>query len=363
MKRTDLKQDIKDLKNKFDEIYRSFNLEEKKKEIARLQAQSSDSTLWDDPDHAKDVMQTLSDIRNEVETLETIKKDIETLIGLSGDLGLEGNLRDEYKKLNLTLKELTVKAYLSGKYDSKNAMLSIHAGQGGVEAMDWVSMLHRMYVRFAEKKNWKVETLELSQGEEAGIKSIVLRVEGRFAYGYLKGEAGTHRLVRQSPFNADNLRQTSFALVGVLPELEELDYPDIKIKDEDLEWQFFRSSTQGGQNVQKVSTAVRVKHIPTGIVVSAQTERFQEQNRKIALNLLRGKLWLLEQERQKNEVRQIQGDYKPASWGHQIRNYVLHPYKMVKDLRTQVESSDPDSVLGGELEPFIEAELVEKVAN
>ena len=199
--------------------------------------------------------------------------------------------------------------------------------------------------------------MDYTPGEEAGVKSVTFRVEGSLAYGYLKGEAGTHRLVRQSPFNADKLRQTSFALVEVLPEVTAVDLPDIEMKDEDLDWQFFRSSSQGGQNVQKVSTAVRVIHRPTGITSSSQSERFQEQNRKIALNLLRAKLWMLEKTRQEETKRDLKGEYRPASWGNQIRSYVLHPYKMVKDLRTEVETSNTEAVLAGEIDEFIEAEL------
>jgi len=247
-------------------------------------------------------------------------------------------------------------SYLSGSYDGKNAIVSIHAGQGGTEAMDWVSMLYRMYTRFCEIRGWSTETFEYTAGEEAGIKSVTFSVNGNYAYGYLKGEAGAHRLVRQSPFNADKLRQTSFALVEVLPELADVD-SEVKIKDDELDWQFVRSGGKGGQNVNKVSTSVRLTHIPTGIVVTASSERFQEQNRKIALNLLRGKLWLLEKAKAENEKKGLKGDYKPASWGNQIRSYVLHPYKMVKDLRTGVETSDTEGVLDGEIDEFIEEEV------
>lgn len=216
-------------------------------------------------------------------------------------------------------------------------------------------MLKRMYLRYAEKKGWKVQVLEESQGEEAGIKSVTLAISGRYAYGYLRHEKGTHRLVRQSPFNADNLRQTSFALVEVMPEIEA--ETDVVIKPDDLEIEFYRSSGSGGQNVNKVSTAVRLKHLPTGLVVESQTQRFQEQNRKLALKILKGKLWQIEEEKRLQQLKQIKGEHKAASWGNQIRSYVLHPYKQVKDLRTEFVSQQPTAVLGGELDGFIEAEL------
>jgi peptide chain release factor 2 len=266
-------------------------------------------------------------------------------------------LEKELPKTEKILKNLELVSFLSGEYDDKNALVSIHAGQGGTEAMDWTNMILRMYTRFCERRGWQTEILDYTAGEEAGVKSVTFKVIGHYAYGYLKGEAGTHRLVRQSPFNADKLRQTSFALTEVMPELEDVDLPDIQIKDDDLDWQFIHSGGHGGQNVNKVATAVRLTHIPSGIVVTAQSERFQEQNRKIALNLLRGKLWLLEKEVAKGLKKEIKGDYRPASWGTQIRSYVLHPYKMVKDLRTQVETGNTDAVLDGEIDEFIDAEL------
>lgn len=221
--------------------------------------------------------------------------------------------------------------------------------------MDWSEMLLRMYLRYCERMEWKTDILDQTRGEEAGIKSVTIQVYGRFAYGYLKGEGGVHRLVRQSPFNADKLRQTSFAEVEILPEIEES--AGIEIKDDDLEWEFFRSSSKGGQNVQKVSTAVRILHKSTGIIVNCQSQRFQEQNRKIALGLLRAKLWELELKKQAQEKRDIKGEHITTGWGNQIRSYVLHPYKMVKDLRTEVEVSNPDAVLNGELDLFVEEEL------
>lgn len=356
----DIKQRITSLSERFDGIEKTFDLDNKKLKLKSLEAASTEPNLWDDQEKARGLMQSLGDLKKEIEEFEKLNDEIKTLVELSSGTELLSDMLTSLEEIEIKLPEFELKTYLSEKYDSKNALLSIHAGQGGTEAMDWASMLYRMYLRFCEKRSWMVQTLDISSGEEAGIKSVTLEVKGRYAYGYLKGEAGTHRLVRQSPFNADNLRHTSFALVEVLPELEEKDLPDIEIKDEDIEWQFFRSSSQGGQNVQKVSTAVRVIHKPTGIVTTAQTERFQEQNRKIALNLLRAKLWARQQAIKEKTIKDIKGEYRPASWGNQIRSYVLHPYKMVKDLRTQIETGDPDTVLDGGLEKFIEAELKQK---
>jgi len=353
----DLKARCGELQQRLAKLEKSLDLAGKKKRITELESRSADPALWQDQNQAKALLQELADLKKEISQFEELAETITTLAGLAGGADLTPDWEREVVKAEKELRQLELKSFLAGEYDAKNAIVGIHAGQGGVEAMDWVSMLLRMYLRYCEKKGWMTETLDTTAGEEAGIKSIVFRVEGLYAYGFLKGEAGTHRLVRQSPFNADKLRQTSFALVEVLPEFSEVDLPDIEIKEDDLDWQFFRSSSKGGQNVQKVSTAARLTHKPTGITVSSQTERFQEQNRKIALNLLRAKLWLLQKNEAENTKKGLKGQYRPASWGTQIRSYVLHPYKMVKDLRTGVETANTEAVLAGDLEKFIEAEL------
>lgn len=352
----DLAFQIKEITEDFEVLGKTFNLKEKELKFKELEAQSTDPHLWDNQENARKLMQSLGDIKNEIEEFKSLSDDINILSELA-KLETDENLASEVSKIQKKLDKFKINSYLSGPYDNKNALVSIHAGQGGTEAMDWTSMLFRMYSRYCEQKGWDLETISSSPGEEAGFKSITFSVSGSFAYGYLKNEGGTHRLVRQSPFNADNLRQTSFALVEILPELGSGDLPDIEIKDEDLDWQFYRSGGHGGQNVNKVSTAVRLTHNPTGIVVTAQTERFQERNRQYALNLLRAKLWARELKKREDHIADIKGEYRPASWGNQIRSYVLHPYKMVKDLRTDYEVGNAEAVLDGNLEGFIESEL------
>ncbi len=306
-------------------------------------------------------MRRLSDLRNEVETWQGVARRVKDALDLAemaaeeNDDSLLAELTDETESIAQLLEKLEFQLVLSGSHDKDSALLSIHAGAGGTESQDWAQMLMRMYLRWAEANGYKTTLVDRMAGEEAGLKSVTLEIAGEYAYGYLKAERGVHRLVRISPFDASSRRHTSFALVEVVPDID-TDI-EIEINPDDLEIDVFKSGGAGGQHVQKNATAIRIKHLPTGIVVTCQNERSQLQNRETAMRILRGRLYDLALKKQEEEQARLKGQHVEAGWGNQIRSYVLHPYKMVKDHRTSHEVGNAEAVLDGRLDDFIEAYL------
>ena len=317
--------------------------------------------FWDNPDYSNKKMKELKNLKDTVDQingLETQYEDIETLIEMGNeeeDESMVEEIRGELDSFAAELETLRIGTLLTGEYDKNDAILKLNAGAGGTESCDWCSMLYRMYTRWAEKKGFSVEVLDYLDGDEAGIKSVTFQVNGENAYGYLKSEKGVHRLVRISPFNAQGKRQTSFVSLDVMPNIEE--DLDVEINDEDLRIDTYRSSGAGGQHINKTSSAIRITHLPTGIVVQCQNERSQFQNKDKAMQMLKAKLYMLKQEENAQKLSGIRGEVKEIGWGNQIRSYVFQPYTMVKDHRTSHETGNVDAVMDGDLDPFINAYL------
>lgn len=343
------------------EIEAALDLENKKQKVQELERKMEEPNFWDNAEEAQKQTKELSDLKASISAVETLKQqfeDIYTLIDMANeenDESMVPEIEDEYSSFTSGLETLRLSTLLSGEYDKCNAILKLNAGAGGTESCDWASMLYRMYQKWADKKGYKVEELDFLDGDEAGIKSVTFQITGENAYGYLKSEHGVHRLVRISPFNAQGKRQTSFVSCEVMPDIEE--DLDIEINDDDIRIDTYRSSGAGGQHINKTSSAIRITHFPTGIVVQCQNERSQFQNKDKAMQMLKSKLYVLRKEEEDAKRQGIKGEAKKIDFGSQIRSYVLQPYTMVKDHRTNTDVAQADAVLDGFIDPFINAYL------
>ena len=355
------KAQLMSYKGPLEEIRSSLDLENKQQRIVEMERQMEEPTFWDDPDKSARIMKELNSLKSAVgryNSLKTQFEDIETLIEMGQeeeDEELAQEAGEALAQFVRDVEDMRTSLLLSGEYDANNAIVALSAGTGGTEAMDFNEMLYRMYTRWCEKHGFKVQLMDYQEGDEAGIKGVTFSVEGENAYGLLKSEAGVHRLVRISPFNAQGKRQTSFCSCDVMPELD--DNIQIDIDPSDLRIDTYRSSGAGGQHINKTSSAVRITHIPTGIVCACQEERSQFQNKDKAMAMLKAKLYMLQQQAHAEKLSDIRGDVKEIAWGSQIRNYVLQPYTMVKDVRTGEETGNAQAVLDGEIDPFISAYL------
>jgi peptide chain release factor 2 len=353
----DVEKAINYLKNDIDDVAIKLKLETKELDLAQLKSSSTDSDFWSDNLKAQEIMKKINKLEHYLEPWQKLISDTADLNELCelNDDSIKKDINNQLSSLQAKFSELKKDLQFSGPYDDHDAILSIHAGAGGTDAQDWAQMLMRMYLRWSESKGCKVTVIQESAGEEAGIKSVSIEIVGNYIFGKLKNEHGVHRLVRLSPFNSDNLRQTSFAKIEVMPKIDEPS--EVLIDDKDLKIDVYRSGGHGGQSVNTTDSAVRITHIPTGITVAIQNERSQLQNKETAMTILRSRLAQLQIEQHTEKISELKGPIQSAEWGNQIRNYVLHPYKQVKDLRSKYESSDPDSVLSGKLDDIINANL------
>ena len=348
---------LKQMRTQVDELVERLSIAAKAERVSQLQTQAGDNAFWANPDSAQKAMQEISRLKDEVDHWHGLSQRIDDAMELAtmDDADLMDELTTEVEALRGMVEKAALQAMLSGPYDSEDAILAIHAGAGGTDSQDWAQMLERMYVRWAEENSHKIELIERMEGEEAGVKSVTMSIKGDFAYGYLQSEQGVHRLVRLSPFDSASRRHTSFAKVELWPDIQ--GQIDIEINEKDLRIDTYRSSGAGGQNVQKNDTAVRLTHLPTGIVVQCQNQRSQGQNRERALQILKARLFEIERKKQEAKLQQLKGENVDAGWGNQIRSYVLHPYHMVKDHRTGHEVGNTQAVLDGRLNDFMEAYL------
>ncbi|MBI4252899.1 peptide chain release factor 2 [Candidatus Uhrbacteria bacterium] len=353
----DIASEIHTLEEKILDLRERIGIEAKRARIVECEAEMAGERFWLDRDAAARISQEFADLKEEVDGWDALLQGTRDLSELTRDASPEllEEIELSFVELKKKFSQTEFRVLLSGPYDRNSALLAIHAGTGGVDAMDWAEMLLRMYLRFCEQKKWRVRILDEQRGGEAGVKSAVVSIEGAYAYGYLKAEHGVHRLVRISPFDAEKMRHTSFALVEVIPDLG--DIAEIDIRPEDIRIDVFRSSGAGGQSVNTTDSAVRITHVSTGIVVSCQNERSQSQNKETALRYLKAKLHRLKITEREEERQALRGAYSEAAWGNQIRSYVIYPYKMVKDHRTEYETSDTQGVLDGDILPFIESYL------
>ena len=348
---------LKNLQHKLLDTKKLLNIEGLLQKLDQLAQEMNAPSFWSNQELAQSISQDYQDIKKEIDAFVGLEKRIADLLELaqSNDMSLVQEIEEQTAVLEKDFSDYEFLVLLSGPYDKNNAIISVHAGAGGTEAQDWAEMLLRMIMRFADKMGWRTKILDQSLGAEAGYKSVTVEVSGRYAYGYLKSEHGVHRLVRISPFDAEKMRHTSFALIEVLPELD--DKVAVEIDQKDLRIDTFMSGGKGGQSVNTTYSAVRIVHLPTGISVSCENERSQQQNKEMAFKILKAKLHALEQEPLAKERQEMRGEYKSAEWGNQIRSYLLHPYHLVKDNRTDYESADPEAVLEGDLRPLSEAYL------
>lgn len=357
----ELKLSLQNLKPELDDLADALGMESMRKEIAELDQKATAPDFWNDMEQSQKILQRSSTLKNKIAQYEKLKSSYEDLLALieladeEGDLSLLPQAQQELDAFSASLDSQRLTTLLTGEYDSKNAILTFHAGAGGTEAQDWAEMLYRMYCRWGERHDYTVKTLDLLEGEEAGLKSASILVEGENAYGFLKSEAGVHRLVRISPFDASGRRHTSFASLEVMPEID--DTIEVDINPDDIKIDYFRASGAGGQKVNKTSSAVRLTHIPTGIVVSCQVERSQYQNRDVAMRMLKSKLMEIKEREHLERIEDIKGVQKEIAWGSQIRSYVFMPYTLVKDHRTGFEAGNIDAVMDGDLDGFINAYL------